>query len=183
MELPHDQHSREQSAAVMRKVPRAPLESASMPFAAQTVLEARMFTPDLEVTKHQVGSIVLHDGAQAVQRTGQQFIVGIQKPKVLATSNVQQGIARRALTPVVLVAQYPQAVWPASLQGLQQAMGFVSGAVIQHQNFHAGIGAVHHGGEAVLQIGLGVVSGHQDTQPGSIGRHGHGRSSSVNKDS
>ena len=96
--------------------------------------------PDLEIAQHHVGVMLFDNCLQAGNGAGQQLVVGIEKPEVLALGGFDHGVAGDTYSLIVAVSQQMQAAGPALFQRVHDGGRAIGGTVVQQQDFNAGIG-------------------------------------------
>ena len=107
---------------------------------AQAMLEPEGDAPDLEIAQLDVGVMLLDNCLQAGNGAGQQLVVGIEKPEVLAPGGFDHGIACGTQSLVVAMPHQAQAAGPALFQRVHDGGRAIGGTVVQQQDFNAGIG-------------------------------------------
>lgn len=104
----------------------------------------------------------------------QQLVVGVEEPQVLAAGSADHGVARRAQPLVARMVHQGQAAGPARGQRVHEGARAVGGRVVEHPHLHARAAVrqlrqlLHHRPDALGQVVLHVVDGHEDAEPGSV---------------
>jgi hypothetical protein len=144
--------------------------------AAQSVLELEALAHGAEVAQNQVRCLKAFEaGLQFPHAAGQQQVVRVEEPDVVALGGIQQGVAGHAEAAVLGVAQQPDLRRVPRSQLGGEAVAAVGRAILQHQHLNAFDAVLQHRGQALGQEGAAgwrEVTGRPEFGAGAVARCG-----------